>query len=253
MNLLVGVALVAVAAAVVLALIARARERQSLMDCCNKLRQVGLALHNYQGTYDGSYPPGTVPNEDLPPERRLSWLHSVYPFVTQEALFRYDSTQPWDAEVNRKRYEWEFVCPSAGHPATEDGRGVTHYVGIAGVGQDAALLPKADRRAGVLGYDRRTTFHDIKDGASTTVLAAETAWENGPWQAGGYSTVRGLDPSRQPYAGTGKQFGGIHRGGFMTLFADGSVHFITDGIHPATFEALATIAGGEEVGTFDAY
>jgi prepilin-type processing-associated H-X9-DG protein len=29
------------------------------------------------------------------------------------------------------------------------------------------------------------------------------------------------------------------------LFGDGSVHFLTSSINPATYQALATIAGGE--------
>src|SRR5436305_14073013 len=111
----------------------------------------------------------------------------------QDSLFRFDTRQPWEAEVNRKSWEWEFVCPSAGNATTADGRGITHYVGIAGVGPDAALLPKADRRAGVFGYDRQVTLHDVKDGTATSLVTVETAWENEPWQQGGYATVRGWD------------------------------------------------------------
>jgi len=59
--------------------------------------------------------------------------------------------------------------------------------------------------------------------------------------------VRGLDPANQPYLGKGRQFGGSHPGGAMVLFVDGSVHFIRDSIDPRAFEALSTIAGGEQV------
>jgi prepilin-type processing-associated H-X9-DG protein len=38
-----------------------------------------------------------------------------------------------------------------------------------------------------------------------------------------------------------------HRGGINCSFADGSVHFVTDSINPATWQALATRAGGEVV------
>jgi prepilin-type N-terminal cleavage/methylation domain-containing protein/prepilin-type processing-associated H-X9-DG protein len=38
-----------------------------------------------------------------------------------------------------------------------------------------------------------------------------------------------------------------HSGGVNASFADGSVHFITNGINPATWQALATRAGGEVV------
>jgi prepilin-type processing-associated H-X9-DG protein len=40
-------------------------------------------------------------------------------------------------------------------------------------------------------------------------------------------------------------FYSIHRGGANFLFGDGTVHFLTSSIDPYTYQALATIAGGE--------
>ena len=34
------------------------------------------------------------------------------------------------------------------------------------------------------------------------------------------------------------------------LFADGSVHYLTNNINPATYQALSTIAGGEVLGDY---
>jgi prepilin-type processing-associated H-X9-DG protein len=119
------------------------------------------------------------------------------------------------------------------------------YVGIAGLGTDAPSLPIGHRRAGIFGYDRQTRMVDISDGASTTMMLAETRVTNGPWTAGGPATVRGLDPRRQPYLGRGQQFGGSHPGGAMVAFADGSVRFLHETIDARVFEALSTIAGGE--------
>jgi prepilin-type processing-associated H-X9-DG protein len=122
---------------------------------------------------------------------------------------------------------------------------VTHYVGISGVGLDSPTLPKGHPRAGVFGYDRRTSVSDIKDGLSSTMMLAETAVNIGPWTAGGPTTMRALDPVRKPYIGPGRPFGGNHRGGLNVAFADGSVRFLRETIDPKVFEALSTVAGGE--------
>jgi prepilin-type processing-associated H-X9-DG protein len=131
---------------------------------------------------------------------------------------------------------------------------VIHYVGVAGVGEDAALLPVGDLRAGVFGYDRKTRPEDIKDGFSRTLMVVETNRDNGPWTAGGRPTVRGLDPAQPPYLGRCGQFGSGHDRGGKTnaLFADGSVRYLLlkGGMSAETFEALATIAGGDEVGDY---
>ena len=41
------------------------------------------------------------------------------------------------------------------------------------------------------------------------------------------------------------RFGACTRGGANFLFGDGSVHFLTSGIDPYTYQYLCTIAGGE--------
>jgi prepilin-type processing-associated H-X9-DG protein len=137
--------------------------------------------------------------------------------------------------------------PSRGEPGMP---GLAHYVGVAGVGEGAASLPLEDRRAGVFGHDRKTRPEDIKDGTSTTLMVVETATDNGPWTAGGRATARGLDPDRPPYLGRDGQFSSYHLHGAVTnaLFVDGSVRALRAGMAPEVSEALATIAGGEEVG-----
>jgi prepilin-type processing-associated H-X9-DG protein len=63
-------------------------------------------------------------------------------------------------------------------------------------------------------------------------------------------SCRGLDPERPPYLGANQQFGGLHPGGVNVAFADGTVRFLKESIHPQTLEAFATMAGGEDVGNF---
>jgi prepilin-type processing-associated H-X9-DG protein len=253
-TLVVLAVMAVVAVGVVLSFIGRARETADRDRCEMNLRQLGVALSNYHDAED-SFPPGTVPVDGLAVEDRLSWIAPILGYIESENwVAELDWNQGWNAEKNRPityRPCRKLLCPSNPDRAGPGEPGLTHYVGIAGLGEDAATLPASHPRAGVFGYDRRTSREEIKNGLSTTVMVVETAWENGPWAAGGPPTVRGLDPKRRPYIGLGRPFGGSHPGGANALFADGSVRFLSDGMSPRVFEAQATIVGSHEAGKFD--
>ena len=151
-------------------------------------------------------------------------------------------------------------CPDWGREVPPNPPYLTAYVGVAGVGADAADLPPDDRRAGAFGHDRRTALADFRDGTSNTLLVLESARDNGPWARGGPATLRGLSPAERPYLGAGRPFGGTHfaentlfrRGGPVgchAALADGSVRFLRAAVSAETLEALATVAGGDAPGT----
>jgi hypothetical protein len=249
----------------VLSAIAKVRTAAQLVKCQNNLKQIGLGLHTYHGTY-GHFPSGTVPNADLPPDRRLSWATEVWPaFMAGGYKSLLGPSQPWDAEGNcpprclrrvntdtgemREELMGElgcFICPA--NPA-RTGPGLpcpTNYLGVAGVGEGAAELPLTDPRAGFFGYDRRLSEKDLTDGAATTLMLAE-AVDGGPWTAGGRATVRGLVADGRPYLGKGGQFTSLHRA-TNVVFADNSVRPLSAAVSPRVLEALATVAGSEDDG-----
>jgi prepilin-type processing-associated H-X9-DG protein len=253
-----------VVAGLILPAVGRVLEASRRISCRNNLWNLGHGLEGHIG-WRGHFPPGTVANPDLPPDRRLSWHVEVWGFMIGGWKLLLDKDLAWDADANREpkygvgprdqhqvveigQLTW-LTCPANLNRAGPGTVGLAHYVGVAGVGDDAALLPKEDKRAGVFGYDRKTRLEDIKDGTSTTLLVVETATDNGPWTAGGRPTVRGLESDRRPYLSRQGQFSSYHRGDVTNaLFVDGSVRSIGPGIDPKVFEALSTIAGGEEVG-----
>jgi prepilin-type processing-associated H-X9-DG protein len=227
--------------------------------CSNNLHTIGIGCYNYADTY-GNLPQGTSPLGNDPPEKRLSWQVALLPFIEQDAAYTaIDLEQPWDAPRNQEavvHHIKTYLCPAGpyvsepGHPA------ITHYIGMAGVGPDAVTLPKDSARAGVFGYDRTVALKDITDGTMNTILALESFGDNGGWAEGGPATVRGVDLDNQPYVGISRPFGGLHaqRSWFGTMptsanaaFADGSVRQLHHTISAQTFEALATIAGGEQI------
>jgi prepilin-type processing-associated H-X9-DG protein len=228
-------------------LVLQVREAGKRLTCQGNLKLIGLCTHDYRATY-GHYPRAAVPNPLLPPSRRLSWQVAILPFVEATDQFvRLAKQTGWDAASNRPFAALPhpvFQCPCR-HPEmdTDSGLAPTTYVGIAGVGPDAAALPEGDLRAGFFGYERKLTPADVEGRAGTLLLAVESSRTTGTWIAAGPPTARGLDPGGLPYLGTGRQFGGLHRDGANALFADGHVRLLTDAMGPAVFEALSKVAG----------
>ncbi|MDR3639203.1 MAG: DUF1559 domain-containing protein [Isosphaeraceae bacterium] len=241
-----------------------ARDMGDRARCMNKLKQIGLALHCYQESYD-YFPSAALPNEALPVERRLSWLVALWGFYEAGPVLEIDRTRAWDEGDNRRlkaRYHDKLTgavsehelgtfalvrCPAQRTAGTMAKPSVTDYVGITGVDTDSPTLPLDHPRAGFFGYDRCARTADVKDGMSTTIAVAETAWRNGPWIAAGSATLRSVDRRQRPHVGPGRPFGGLHRGGALVLMVDGSVRFASQSADPRVLEALATIAGGEAV------
>ncbi len=232
----------------------RVWDSQERVECKNRLRQLGIAVHNLDGQLR-VLPRATIPNKGLAPDRRLSWLVSIGPYFEGTTFFRkIDPDKPWDAEENRfaaltHPYSPSyFQCPAYPEEVPVTTLVPTHYVGVAGVGKDAADLPEGDRKAGFFGNERTLRFKDVTDGAAATLMVAETRRAHGAWSAGGAATVRGLDPDGPVYIGQNGPFGSGHRGSSTNvLFGDGSVRAFAPSVSPRVLEALSTIAGGEAV------
>src|SRR5438876_1920856 len=114
-DLLVLALIVLMAGGLLLHGIGRVRDAARSARCHNNLWQIGLAVNNYHDTY-GRFPQAALPNPDLPPERRLSWLFGLVPFMESNQWYRKAaSDKAWDAEENLRLppYGLFYVCPSA--------------------------------------------------------------------------------------------------------------------------------------------
>jgi hypothetical protein len=247
----------------------KVRDEARRKRCWNNLKQLGLALETNasvnsilrSGRDEPTFPAGTISHKGLPPERRLSWVVGIVPYLESSTVYsQFDLTAPADTPRNRAAGDNSFgffICPASPDMDRRSRAPVMYYVGMTGVGADAAELPSGDARAGMFGYDRRTAIADITDGTSSTIALIEVSDNPGRWSVGGPGTVRGLDPADAPYIGRFRPFGELHvaerspfgptRFAAPVLMADVSVRVLSERTAARIVEALATIAGKEEI------
>lgn len=233
-----------------------AQEAAQRAQCLNNLKQIGVAIALYAhpdvgGPSYGVFPPGTVANSNLPLDKRCGWASSIYLIKGEESsgFPTISSDLAWDdpAQPGAAGRDHEMFCAACPKPSAAKPVVPAAYVGIAGLGVDSPSLPTTHKRAGIFGDNRIVAPGDVTDGLAQTMMVVDSSAPAGPWYAGGRNTVRGLDPARQPYIGKNRQFGGSHVGVAMVLMADGSVRVVSDKVNPKVFEAMSTIAGGENI------
>jgi hypothetical protein len=206
-------------------------------------------------------PAGTIPLPGIAYDDRLSWVGGALPGVDQRQqnttaiIGMIDESRPWSFEKNQRAARSKvlsLLCPGNPPQIDPEQPAPTQYVGIAGLGVDAAKLnfvppAPASPRAGCFRYDGPTPFDSITDGLSNTLLFGERSNDLGPWLRGGPSTLRGLDdrPDAKPMIGPGGQFGGNHPNTSNWAIADGSIRSFTPRVDLKVLYALATIAGKE--------
>jgi hypothetical protein len=234
--------------------VANVRVAADRIKCTNNLHQIGIAFNNSAYTFGGQFPAAAQGFPDRPCKNRngFSWQLAIVPYVESTDLFvNIDKDKGWDAEENRYLAVYSLIpfrCPCSRDRIPESTFEPTEYIGIAGLGPDAAALPMDDPRAGFFGDERMLSAAQILDHKCTLLAVLETSKAHGAWTAPGPSTVRGLDPNAPPYLGINGQFGGNHPGIANALFADASVRAIRQTIDPSVLESIATIQGSKGVG-----
>ena len=227
--------------------VAKLRSSAARISCQNNVKQIGLATLTYCDAMR-RYPPATIPNHTLEVDIRFSWLFEILPYTeSQDWYRRADFSLSWND--SRNRYSTAFLHPlydCEHRPYQIHIVGKTSFIGITGVGPDAATLPLTHPDAGLFGYDRVVKSTDVPS-PSTTILLMETM-TGGPWAQGGPSTVRGIEPGLA--FGPTASFGSRHtEGGLFGTpgvnagMADGSVRFIKNTVHQSVLESLARLRG----------
>lgn len=225
---LLGLAIVVVLVALLLPAPRRGgREAARRTQCKNNLKQIALALHNYESFYHALPPAYTV---DAAGKPLHSWRTLILPYLDEEGLYaRIDLSKPWDDPANAEAYKTVpsvYRCPSVALPL-----GFTSYLGI--VGSNACFHPTAPR-----------AFSEMTDDAKKTLMVFEVAQEQAVhWMAP-------LDASEEMVLNFGKDGKLNHTGGTQAALADGSVRFLSENLDTETLRALISIAGNDRVGEY---
>jgi prepilin-type N-terminal cleavage/methylation domain-containing protein/prepilin-type processing-associated H-X9-DG protein len=89
-ELLVVIAIIAILAAILFPVFARAREKARQTSCLSNQKQIGLAIQMYNSDYDGCYP--SVYDDG--PGFRIIWAEKIAPYSKNNQLYGCPSARP---------------------------------------------------------------------------------------------------------------------------------------------------------------
>jgi len=201
---------------------ARLAARQSSSNC--RLKQLGIALHNYHDQC-GTFPPAYFTDADGKPMH--SWRVLLLPYFEEQGLKdlyrQYRFEEPWNSPHNQQLAD---KTPRLYHSPCDTGHeGEASYLAVVG-NETGWPAPQA------------VTIKGIGDGTVNTIALVEVA----------NSGINWLNPRDLSLDESLKNDDSQHATGAMHLFFDGSVHFLKRNIDRKVYRALLT-ANGQEVVT----
>ncbi|WP_020468139.1 DUF1559 family PulG-like putative transporter [Zavarzinella formosa] len=200
--------------------VGKIRQAANRTKSANNLKQIALALHNYESA-NGAFPPAAIVDKKGKP--LLSWRVVILPYIEQNNLYqKFKMDEPWDSENN---IQFSKVNISAYMlPGLKNQKpGHTNYRSFVGNGAFFDLL-------------KGTRIADITDGTSNTWMVVE-AEESVPWAK---PDDFEFDPKKEL-----PKLGNFFQGGFNVAYCDGSVRFFRK--TPKMAKEMITRNGGEIV------
>ena len=124
-ELLVVIAIIAILIGLLLPAVQKVREAAQRTSSINNLKQIALAMHNYNSTY-GAFPAAAICDKKTG-KPLLSWRVAILQYIEEEALYKqFKLDEPWDSEHNlklAKNMPKIYFHPKANKPGDDK----THY------------------------------------------------------------------------------------------------------------------------------
>ncbi len=288
-ELLVVMLVISILMSLLVPAVQEARASARRIECMNKLRQIGLALHEFEATYH-QFPEGKVDWRKNPKRAEMSWMVSILPYCEQATLWQESMNAfdfipfPYMNPPHRGLAQPVplYACPddsrvfSAQSAPTLNGAlvGLTNYLGVNG----------RDHHSddGMMIYGKAVRTADVTDGLSNTLCVGERP-PSADFNLGWWYTESGQDGEGNAdlILGTREQlaapmfstipeecptpvgikagqlndmcdslhFWSLHRNGTHFLLGDGSVRFCSYEAADVV-DKMATRSGSEQSGDF---
>jgi len=200
-ELLVVIAIIAILIGLLLPAVQKVRDAAARTQCQNNLKQIGLAIHNYESAYN-VFPFGKGPSYPGAAAYARWSLHSqILPFIEQENLYRsidfkFAPETPGMGGVINFMPAWQnpgrvnatqcrtriktFLCPADDAPEPIDWPGQNNYYANQGLSflcdlsdaQPSTLAP-SETADGPFVYLSKNRFASVRDGTSNTAFFSE--------------------------------------------------------------------------------
>jgi len=289
-ELLVVIAIIGILVGMLLPAVQMVREAARRTTCLNNMRQIGLALINYESSYTRLPPGWTTENHSVPiGNPGWGWSAKILPFMEAQNL---RDQLNFDLPITHSSHQqWIqtqlpfYMCPS--DPAQEILNLDTHIDGhthpVMGALHDphdpeehGDLWVSRSNYSGVFGNshidenpaqgngaffaNRALRFSDFTDGLSNTLIVGERRNDQAAISWVGVVAdvdepaariVGSADHAPNDKQGHFEDFRSYHPAGVNMVLGDGSGHFVTESVDEYVFQGLASRSGGEVVSIED--